>query len=82
MPELKIMVKIGLKKRGLITQDSASAHSSTRYSKLNKSPLRQSLYLGLPEGLTMPLSAGTSIASGRVCKGDDLDDGVLMPKLS
>ena len=77
------MVKIGLKKRGLVTQDSASsAHSSTRYSKLNKSPLRQSLYLGLPEGLTKLLSPGTTMASGRVCKGDDLDDGVLMPKLS
>ncbi len=81
MPELKIMVKIGLKKRGLVTQDSASAHSSTRYSKLSKSPLRQSLYLGLPEGLTKPLSAGTTMASGRLCKGNDLDDGVLMPKL-
>ncbi len=28
------------------------------------------------------LSAGTSIAWRRMCKGDDLVDGVLMPKLS
>ncbi len=55
---------------------TACAHSSSVYTNLNKLPLRQSLYLGLH------LSAGTKIACGRVCKGDDLDDGLLMPKLS
>ncbi len=60
----------------------SATHSSTKYTKLNKSPLRQYLSLGLSEVLTKHLIAGTSIASGRMCKGDDLDDGLLMPKLS
>jgi hypothetical protein len=51
-------------------------------AKLKKELLRQYLYLGLPGGLTKQLCAETSIAWGRVCKGGDLDDGVLMPKLS
>jgi hypothetical protein len=42
----------------------------------------QYLYLGLSDVLTKHLCAGTSIASGRVCRGDNLDDGLLMPKLS
>ena len=33
-------------------------------------------------GLTKHLCAGASIASGRVCKGIDLEDGLLMPILS
>jgi hypothetical protein len=41
---------------------SMCAHSSTVYTNLNKLPLRQSLYLGLPVGLTKHLSPGTSIA--------------------
>jgi hypothetical protein len=60
----------------------SATHSSTNYTKLNKSPLRQYLSLGLSEVLTKHLIAGTSIASGRMCKGDDLDDRLLMPKLS
>jgi hypothetical protein len=55
------------------------AHSSSVNTKWNKSPLRQSLNLGLPVGLTKHLCAGTSIACGRVCKGDDLEDRLLMP---
>jgi hypothetical protein len=58
------------------------AHSSSVYTNLNKLPLRQSLYLGLPVGLTKYLCTGTNIACGRVCKGDDLEDRLLMPKLS
>jgi hypothetical protein len=49
------------------------------YTKWNKSPLRQSLYLGLPVGLTKHFCAGTRISCGRVCKGDDLEDRLLMP---
>ena len=60
----------------------SATHSSTNYTKLNKSPLCQYLSLGLSEVLTKHLIAGTSIASGRMCKGHDLDDGLLMPKLS
>ena len=52
----------------------------TAYTYQNKLPLRQSLYLGVPVGLTKHLCAGTSIAPGRVCKGVDLEDGLLMPK--
>ncbi len=59
-----------------------AAHSSAAYTKWNKLLLRQYLYLGLPVVLTKHLSAGTSIALGRVCKGIDLEDGLLMPKLS
>ena len=66
----------------LVPHFTACAHSSSVYTNLNKLPLRQSLYLGLPVGLTKHLSAGTNIACRRVCKGDDLDDGLLMPKLS
>ena len=58
------------------------AHSSAAYTKWNKLPLHQYLYLGLPVILTKHLSAGSSIASGRVCKGIDLKDRLLMPKLS
>ena len=61
---------------------STCAHSSTAYTYQNKLPLRQSLYLGVPVGLTKHLCAGTCIACRRMCKGDDLDDGLLMPKLS
>ena len=63
---------------------SMCAHSSTVYTNLNKSPLRQSLYLGLPVGLTKTkhLSPRTSIACRRMCKSNDLEDGLLMPKLS
>jgi hypothetical protein len=43
--------------------------------------LRQSLYLGLPVGLTKHLCAGAGIASERVCKGTDLEDGLWMPIL-
>jgi hypothetical protein len=57
------------------------AHSSSAGAKLKKELLRQYLYLGLPGVLTKQLSAGASIAWGRMCKGDDLDE-VLMPKLS
>jgi len=66
----------------LVPHFTACAHSSSVYTNLNKLLLRQSLYLGPPVGLTKHLSAGTNIACGRVCKGDDLDDGLLMPKLS
>jgi hypothetical protein len=59
-----------------------AAHSSWVCKRQNKLPLRQSLYLSLPVGLTKHLSAGTSIASGRVCMGVDLEDGLLMPILS
>jgi hypothetical protein len=58
------------------------AHSSWVYKRQNKLPLCQSLYLGLPVGLTKHLCAGASIASGRVCKGINLEDGLLMPILS
>ena len=58
------------------------ALSSSLGAKLKKELLRQYLYLGLPGGLMKQLSTGTSIAWRRMCKGDDLDDGVLMPKLS
>ncbi len=61
---------------------STYAHSSTAYTYQNKLPLRQSLYLGLPVGLMKHLCAGARIASGRVCKGIDLEDGLLMPILS
>ena len=61
---------------------STCAHSSTAYTYQNKLPLRQSLYLGVPVGLTKHLCAGTCIACRRMCKGYDLDDGLLMPKLS
>jgi hypothetical protein len=57
-------------------------HSSSAGAKLKKELLRQYLHLGLPGVLTKQLSAGASIAWGRMCRGDDLDDGVLMPKLS
>ena len=53
----------------------SATHSSTNYTKLY-------LSLGLSEVLTKHLIAGTSIASGRMCKDHDLDDGLLMPKLS
>ncbi len=59
-----------------------AALSSWVYKRQNKLPLRQSLFLGLPVGLTKHLCAGASIASGRVCKGIDLEDGLLMPILS
>ncbi len=48
------------------------AHSSSVYTKWNKSPLCQSLYLGLPVGLMKHLCT-------RVCKGDNLEDRLLMP---
>ncbi len=66
----------------LVPHFTACAHSSSVYTNLNKLLLHQSLYLGLPVGLTKHLSAGTNIACGRVCKGDGLEDGLLMPKLS
>ncbi len=66
----------------LVPHFTACAHSSSVYTDLNKLPLRQSLYLGLPVGLMKHLSAGTNIACGRVYKGDGLEDGLLMPKLS
>jgi hypothetical protein len=50
------------------------------YTYQNELPLRQSLYLGLPVGLT--ICSGTSIACRRMCKGDNLEDGLLMPNLS
>jgi hypothetical protein len=59
-----------------------ASHSSWVYKRQNKLPLRQSLYLGLPVGLTKHLCSGASIALGRVCKGIDLEDGLLMPILS
>jgi hypothetical protein len=59
-----------------------AAHSSWVYKRQNKLPLRQSLYLGLPVGLMKHLCVGASIASGRVCKGVDLEDGLLMRILS
>jgi hypothetical protein len=52
------------------------------YTYQNKLPLRQFLYLGLPVGLTKHLCSGTSIACRRMCKGDDLEDGLLVPNLS
>jgi hypothetical protein len=52
------------------------------YTYQNKLLLCQSLYLGLPVGLTKHLCAGAGIALGRVCKGIDLEDGLLMPILS
>jgi hypothetical protein len=61
---------------------SMRAHSSTVYTYQNKLPLRQSLYLGLPVGLTKHLCSGTSIACRRMCKGDNLEDRLLMPNLS
>ena len=64
-------------KSALVTLFGSPAHSSSSYTKLNKSPLRQYLCLGLSEVLTKHLCAGTSIASRRMCKGDDLDDGLL-----
>ncbi len=70
--------------RNMSTRRSFStyAHSSTVYTYQNKLPLRQSLYLGLPVGLTKHICAGASIALGRVCKGIDLEDGLLIPILS
>jgi hypothetical protein len=44
--------------------------------------LHQSLYLGLSVGLTKHLCAGASIALGRVYKGVNLENGLLMPILS
>jgi hypothetical protein len=61
---------------------ASRAHSSSVRAKLKKELLCQALYLRLLGGLTKQLSAGTSIAWGRMCKGDDLDDSVLMPKVS
>jgi hypothetical protein len=58
------------------------SHSSSAGAKLKIELLCQYLYLGLPGILTKQLSAGASIAWGKMCKGDDFDDGVLMPKLS
>ena len=59
------------------------ARCSSMGSTLPKKLLCQNLCLcvGLPEVLTKHLSSGTSIASGRMCKGGDLDDGLLMTKL-
>ncbi len=62
---------------------STCAHSSTAvYTYQNKLPLHQSLYLGLPVGLTKHLCARTIMACRRMCKGDDLEGGLLMPNLS
>ncbi len=61
---------------------ASCAHSRSAEAKLKKELLRQYLYLGLPGVLTKQLFAGASIAWGRMCEGDDLDEGVLMPKLS
>jgi hypothetical protein len=58
------------------------AHSSSAGAKLKKELLRQSFYLSHPGGLIKQLSALTSIAWRRICKGDDLNDSVLMPKVS
>jgi hypothetical protein len=57
--------------RNMITCRSFStcAHSSTVYTYQNKLLLRQSLYLGLPVGLTKHLCVGTIIACRRMCKG-------------
>jgi hypothetical protein len=60
---------------------ASCAHSSSAGAKLKKELLRQYLYLGLPGVLTKQLSTGACIAWGRMCKGDDLDDRVLMPKI-
>jgi hypothetical protein len=59
---------------------ASCAYSSSLGAKLKKELLCQYLYLGLRGVLTKQLSAGASIAWGRMCKGDDLDDVVLMPK--
>ena len=61
-------------KSALVTLFGSPAHSSSRYTKLNKSPLRKYLCLGLSEVLTKNFCAGTSIESGSMCKGDDLHD--------
>ncbi len=61
---------------------SLCAHSTSAGAKLKRELLCQHLYLGLPGVMIKQLSAGTNIAWGRMHKGDDLDDGVLMPKLS
>jgi hypothetical protein len=49
---------------------------------LNKVPLCQYLYLGLLGVLTKHLCPVTSIEWGRMCKHDDLDNGLPMPKLA
>ena len=54
------------------------AHSSSRGATLHKEQLHQYLYLGLPGVLTKHLCPGTSIAWGRMCKGGDWDDRLLM----
>jgi hypothetical protein len=41
-----------------------------------------SLSMGLPVGPTKHLCARTRIVCRRICKGDDLEDGLLMPNLS
>ncbi len=61
---------------------ASCAHSSSAGAKLKKELFCQYLYLGLPGVLTKQLIAGTRIAWGRMSEGDDLDDRVLMPKLS
>jgi hypothetical protein len=54
------------------------AHCSSGGAALHKEQLCQYLYLGLPGVLTKHLCSGTSVAWGRMCKGDDWDDRFLM----
>ena len=54
------------------------AHTSSGGAALHNEQLHQYLYLGLPGVLTKHLCLGTSIARGRMCKGDDWGDRLLM----
>ncbi len=58
------------------------AHSCSAGAKPKKELLCQYLYLDFPGVLAKQLFAGASIAWARMYKGDGLDAGVLMPKLS